>query len=183
MERSREILNADKAYRCVVYDNQFRGRNTMAERLRAKVNNICDVQGISLPTQQILFLYDYKPYKGGSMGHVISLSPITRDLLYQTTGCFYTVAIRLNKDATSHLKEAPLSNVLYHCLRHLRVNEETQELEVVNHHGIEEWPEQVAFANGKAYTDEAPNLFDERIFPQEATPQATGDAKTEPAAK
>ena len=71
-----------------------------------------------------------------------------RELLYQATGCLFTVAIRLKKEATSHILEAPLSNEIYHCLRRLRVNEKTGELEIVRHHAIEQWPEQAVFADG-----------------------------------
>ena len=173
LEINKDIVNSEKDYRCGLYDDKYHGANSMAERLRPKINSICERQGIDLPTQQIIFLYDWKPYMGGDMGHTIQLSQITRELLYQITGCFYTVAIRLNKEATSRLQEAQISNVLYHCLRHLRVNDKTGELEVVSHHAVEEWPEQVAFAEGKSYAKNSPNLFDVRIFPRKDEAEQT----------
>lgn len=110
METKNEFVNKEREFEYALYDRSFHGGYSIAERLRKKVNSICEIQVLDLPTQQILFLYDWTHYNGGPMSSVIQFSPLTRELLYQITGCLFTVAIRLKKEATSHILEAPLSN-------------------------------------------------------------------------
>lgn len=177
METKKEFVNKEREFEYALHDRSFHGGYSIAERLRKKVNRICEIQGFDLPTQQILFLYDWTQYSGGPMSCVIQLSPLTRELLYQTTGCLFTVAIRLKKEGTTHILEAPLSNEIYHCLRHLRVNKKTGYLEVVHHHAIEQWPEQAVFADGVGYAVDSPNLFDVRILPESEQPSTATAVK------
>lgn len=165
-KRRLERLNRKRGFTYALYDSGFDCANSVAEKLRRRAEDICDTQGMTLPTEQILFLYDRTPYKGGPMSGVIQLSGMAKELFYQATGCVFPVAVRLKKQATDQLGEAQLSNELYHCLRHVSLNEKTKELELVRHHGVEQWEEQIAFADGGyGYAEDAPNLFDERIYP------------------
>ena len=128
---------------------------------------------MELPTEQVLFLYDRTMYKGGPMSRVFQLSSLTRELLYQIAGHMFTVALVIQNSGASQLTEAQISNEIYHCLRHIRLNEHTRKLEVVKHHGIEQWQEQLAFFDGGyGYVEDAPNLFDEKIYPAEETGNA-----------
>lgn len=183
MKPAKGFVNRERNFQYHIYDTGCICANNISERMRRKLNSLCDIQGIDIPTQQILFLYDERPYTGGPISCVVQLSKMTKELLYQVTGCLFTVAIRMNRAASKQLREAPLSNEIYHCLRHMRLNEKTGELEVTKHHGVEQWEEQMTFADGISFAEDSPNLFDERIFPaDEPAPQEEAQTEAQPEA-
>ena len=158
-------MNSEREFCCPLYDDDFECRRSVAERLRGLANDICDTQGMDVKTERILFLYDRTPYKGGPAGEVFLMPEMARQTLYQTSGCVFDVAICLKERRTDTLCEAQLSHELYHCLRHVGYNAKTKRLEVIKRHDVEQWLEQLPFAEGDGYAVDSPNLFDERIYP------------------
>ena len=159
-------MNSQKEFCYPLYDDDFECRYSVVERIRGLANSICDTQGMDVKTERIMFLYDRTPYTSGPAGAVFLLPEMVRQTLYQTSGCMFDAAICLKERRTDTLCEAQLSQELYHCLRHVGYNSKTKRLEVIKRHDIEQWAEQLPFAEGDGFAANSPNLFDERIYPK-----------------
>jgi hypothetical protein len=160
------LLNETEEFTIPLCDNSFEGSFCVADSLRETAKEICEKQGITLPTRKILFLYDKTPYLDGPAGSAMLLPKMTKELFYQVTGCMFDAALIVKLQAVQRLREAQFSNEIYHCLRHFAVDEATGALKIVRRHEVEQWKEQAAYSNGAGgFSEDAPNLFDERIYP------------------
>ena len=171
-------LNETEDFCIPLCDSGYEGAWCVAESLRERARELCEKQGMALPTRQILFLYDKTPCGGGPVGTVMILPQVARDLFYQATGCLFTAALVVKQQAMKNLREAQFSNELYHCLRHFAVSQKTHEIELVRRHGVEQWKEQAPYSNGlDGFPEDAPNLFDERIYPLGVTEKKGGSSE------
>lgn len=163
---SMKILNETEGFSLTLQGSGYEGGYCISERLRDIASDICSAQGMRLPLQKILFLYDKTPYKSGPIGRVMLLPVIAKDLFYQASGCMFEAALVINHNGMQQLLEAQFSNELYHCLRHFSVNEKTGAVELIRRHNVEQWEEQASYSNGiDSFPADAPDLFDERIYP------------------
>ena len=163
------FLNETEDFPIPLVVEEYDGPFCIADRFRTMAEEICEAQGMKLPLRKILFMYDKTPYRDGPIGKALLLPAMTRDLLYQTTGCMFTAAIIFKHNGMAKLLEAQFSNEVYHCLRHFAVNAKTGALELVRRHEVEQWKEQASYSSGLGgFPANAPNLFDERIYPAEA---------------
>ena len=85
-----KFLNETEDFPIPLVVEEYDGPFCIADRFRTMAEEICEAQGMKLPLRKILFMYDKTPYRDGPIGKALAAACLTRDLLYQTTGCMFT---------------------------------------------------------------------------------------------
>lgn len=155
-----------------VYESGNKGRNAITEYLRDLAISICRAQDLPADTDKILFVMDKatKRRRRYSASDIKKIPEDYSDIIFQLTGYRFEYIVKFWEANLSRLCGNQTTALLYHELRHIRMDKEGK-LFFLPTHDIEDWPELSKFGDWEGRGAELPDLLSEKIEREDDGPE------------
>lgn len=137
------------------------GKNVVAEAYRRASRLLIGFHDLDAREEEILFLADRMTTKDKpSASTILRIPEIWRDVLYQLTDHDFRYVIKFFESNLNRLTPKQAAALLYHELRHIRLDTEKNRTFLDTRHDLEDWAELVPFGDWEKDGTALPNLLD-----------------------